>query len=76
MTRRWKCYSGIGEKILSILKSNKNITTNGIISRLREQDLYVTWKLVNSYLLEFEQDKKVKRMQIGDVHKINFWNLR
>lgn len=72
--RRWKCHLGVPEKILSIVKSNKDITTSGIIVKLKEQGIKVTWKLVNSFLIEFEKDKKIKRVQIGDKHKINFWS--
>lgn len=74
--RRWKCHSGVSDKILVIIKSNKDITTSGIIVKLKEQDIKVTWKLVNSFLVEFEEAKKIKRIQIGDKHKINFWNLK
>jgi len=73
--RRWKCHEGIGDKILEILKNNKTRTTSGIILKLKDYDFFVTWKLVNSYLCEFESDKKVTRIQIGDKHKINFWNI-
>ena len=72
--RRWKCHDGVGEKILSLVKSNKDITTSGIIVELKKQGIKVTWKLVNSFLEEFEEANKVKRVQIGDKHKISFWN--
>lgn len=73
--RRWTKHSGINDKIFSIVKKNKSITTSGIIVKLKEKDIKVTWKLVNSYLMEFEKDKKMKRVMIGDKHKINFWNI-
>ena len=73
--RRWKRHSGVKDKIFSIVKSNKDITTSGIIVKLKEKDIKVTWKLVNSFLVEFEQDKKITRIQIGQMHKINFWNV-
>lgn len=75
MIRRWEKHSGVDEKIISILKFNRDMTTSGIIVKLKEQDIKVTWKLVNSYLEEFEKDKKIKRIEIGDKHKINFWNM-
>lgn len=75
MRRRWKCYSGIDIKIFNIVKSNKHITTSGILLKLKEKKTSVTWKLVNSYLVELEQNKKVKRIQVGDIHKINLWNI-
>ena len=73
--RRWNKHSGIGDKIFSIVKSNKSITTSGIITKLKDKDIKVTWKLVDSYLMEFEKDKKIKRVTIGDKHKINFWDI-
>ena len=73
--RRWKCHEGIDDKIFSIIKSNKDITTSGILVKLREEDVRATWKLINSYLIELEEAKKVIRVQIGDLHKINFWNI-
>ena len=73
--RRWKKYDGVGVDILNIVKKNKNITTSGVIKKLKDSNISVTWKLVNSYLVEFQESKKVKRIQIGDKHKINFWNL-
>lgn len=76
MKRRWKCHIGVGKKILNIVKTNKDITTSAILGKLKNQKISVTWKLVNSYLVEFEESKKVKRIQIGEVHKINFWNIR
>ncbi len=75
MKRRWKCYAGVDIKIFDIVKFNKNITTSGIINKLKEQKIDVTWKFVNSYLVEFKKAKKVKNIQIGDRHKINFWNI-
>lgn len=72
--RRWKCHSGVGDKILSIVKANKDITTNMILVKLKDQEIKVTWKLVNSFLEEFEEEGKIKRVVIGDKHKINFWN--
>ena len=75
MKRRWKCYSGISDKIYSIVKANKDITTSGIITKLKEQGIKVTWKLVDSFLTELEEENKVKRIKIGDKHKINFWNI-
>lgn len=75
MKRRWKCYAGVDIKIFNIVKTNKDITTSGIINKLKEQKIEVTWKLVNSYLVEFKKAKKVKSIQIGDIHKINFWNV-
>ena len=73
--RRWKCHLGISDKIFQLIKSNKDLTTSGIIVKLEEQNIKVTWKLVNSYLVEFEESKKIKSVQIGDKHKINFWNV-
>ena len=74
--RRWNKHSGVSDNIFSIVKCNPNITTSGIIVKLKEQNIKVTWKLVNSYLEEFEKDKKVVRVKIGDKHKINFWNIK
>ena len=73
--RRWKCYAGAGDKIYSIVKSNKDMTTSGIVLKLLDSDIKVTWKLVDSFLVELESDKKIKRVRIGDKHKINFWNI-
>ena len=75
LKRRWICHIGIDKKILDIVKQNKDITTSGILLKLKDKNINVTWKLVNSHLVEFKQNKKVKRIQIGDKHKINFWNL-
>ena len=76
MKRRWNKHAGVSDKIISIVKCNQNITTSGIIVKLKEQNIKVTWKLVNSYLEEFESDKKIVRVKIGDKHKINFWNTK
>jgi hypothetical protein len=75
MKRRWKKHIGVDKKILDIVKRNKDITTSGILLKLKDKKINVTWKLVNSHLVEFQESKKVKRFQIGDKHKINFWNL-
>ncbi len=72
--RRWRTHEGASDKILIIVKSNKNLTTNAIIKLLAEQNFKVTWKLVDSRLCELEEEGKIKRIQIGDAHKINFWN--
>ncbi len=73
--RRWKCHEGIGDEILSTVRSNKDITTSGILKKLSEQDINVTWKLVNSYLVEFEEAKKTRRFQMGEKNKISFWSI-
>lgn len=73
--RRWKCHSGVDDKIFAIIKTSKDITTSAIVTKLKEQEIKVTWKLVNSFLLEFEEAGKIKRVQIGEKHKINFWNV-
>jgi len=75
MKRRWKCHNGVDIVIFDIVKNNKDITTSGVIRKLKEEGFEVTWKLVNSFLVEFQEEKKVKRIQIGDKHKINFWNV-
>lgn len=74
MKRRWKCHAGVDKRILSIVESNEGITTSRIIVKLKEENIRVTWKLVNSHLVEFEEEGGVSRVQIGQAHKINFWN--
>ncbi len=73
--RRWRRYSGIKDKIFLIIKSNQYVTTAGVVVILKDQEINVTWKLVNSFLMELEFENKVNRFKIGDKHKINLWNI-
>ena len=73
---RWLKYEKVNSKILAILRNSNHLTTNQIVSKLKNYNIYLSWTTVNLYVEELKVSGHIEVYYVEKKNRISLWKLK